>query len=69
MLNKTGNEGTREQGNKKTGERIARRQGFAQQQAVILSEAWRIFAPCEVEGSAVAFGASAGAAQERMRGE
>jgi hypothetical protein len=71
MLNKTGNEppqraqiarrgprqGTREQGNKKTGQHIARRQGLVQQRAVILSE---------FEGSAVAF-EDAGAMKERTR--
>jgi len=57
MLNKAGNEGTREQGNKKTGEHIARLQGLVQQQAVILSE---------VEGSAVAF-EGASALKERTR--
>jgi hypothetical protein len=65
MLNKAGNEGTREQGNKKTGEQNVRRPGLVQQRAVILSEAWRDFAPCEVEGSAVAF-RGADAPKERM---
>jgi hypothetical protein len=46
MLSETGNKGTREQGDKKTGERAARRLGFVQQQVVILSE---------VEGSVVVF--------------
>jgi hypothetical protein len=64
MLNKAGNEGTRERGNKATAECIALRLGFVQQHFVILSEAWRIFAPSEVEGSAVAFG-RAGVPQER----
>jgi hypothetical protein len=47
----------REQGNKKTGEHIARRHGHVQPQAVILSE---------VEGSAVAF-EGASALKERTR--
>ena len=55
MLNKTGSEGAREQGNKKTGKCIARQQGLVQQQVVILSE---------VEGSVVAF-EDAGSLKER----